>query len=188
MIESFSFSDLSRRVANLIRLGKIAEVKDAQVKVSIGKVITNWLPILSMAGDTSCWIPISVGEQVMVISPYGEMSQAVVLRSINYNSFSAPENKEEISLTSKNNVKTIGTEQLFVSFDNGIELKVGDVSISLSNGEIVLISRDASIKISNSGIQLSCGASTIDIDSSRIALNSGSISTVPPLCKCLGGL
>lgn len=188
MIESFSFSDLSRRVANLIRLGKITEIKEAHVKVAIGKVITNWLPVLSIAGDTSCWIPISVGEQVMVISPYGEISQAVVLRSINYNNFPAPVDKDEVSFSSKNDVKAIGTEGLRVSFDNGVELKAGDVSISLSNGEIVLKSGDASIKVSSSGIHLSCGSSTIDISDSSIALNSGSISTVPPVCICNGGI
>lgn len=188
MIESFSFSDLARRVANIIRLGKIVEIKDAQAKVAIGKVITNWLPILSIAGNTICWIPISVGEQVMVISPYGEMSQAVVLRSINYNNFPAPANKGEVSFASKNDVKATGTEGLHVSFDNGIELKTGDVSISLSNGEIVLKSGDASIKVSSSGIHLSCGSSAIDISDNSIALNSGSISTVPPICLCNGGI
>jgi hypothetical protein len=39
--ESFAFSDLCRRVANLIRIGKIAEIDGAQVKVVIGKVKTN---------------------------------------------------------------------------------------------------------------------------------------------------
>lgn len=204
MIESFSFSDLSRRVANLIRLGKIAEVKDSQVKVSIGKVITNWLPVLSMAGDTSCWIPISVGEQVMVISPYGEMSQAVVLRSINYNSFPAPEDKKAISLVSKSDVKANSEGKLEALFKDGMSFKVGDLSLKIADREIKLISGNASITASNdqiaiasgsaniilssSGIQLSCGSSTIDVDSSSIALNSSSITTMPPVCKCLGGL
>jgi phage baseplate assembly protein V len=84
MNESFAFSDLCRRVANLIRIGKIAEVDSAQVKVQIGKVKTNWLPIVSMAGDTNIWVPITVGEQVAVVSPYGEMAQSFVIRSIHY--------------------------------------------------------------------------------------------------------
>jgi hypothetical protein len=35
---------------------------------------------------------------------------------------------------------------------------------------------------------LSCGSSTIDLSDSNISLNSGSISTMPPVCKCAGGL
>jgi hypothetical protein len=82
MNESFAFSDLFRRVANLIRIGKIAEANGAQVKVQIGKVKTNWLPIVSTAGDTNCWIPNTAGEQVAVISPYGKIAQSFVIRSI----------------------------------------------------------------------------------------------------------
>ncbi len=46
MIESFAFSEVVRKLANLIRLGKIAEIDEAQVKVQIGRVITGWLPII----------------------------------------------------------------------------------------------------------------------------------------------
>lgn len=204
MIKSFSFSDLSRRVANLVRIGKIAEVKDAQVKVSIGKVTTNWLPILSTAGETSFYIPISVGEQVMVISPYGEMSQAVVLRSIHYNNFVAPEDKESISFSSKTDFKVNGEGKFEALFTNGFEFNSGNLSIKVSDGQIRLTSGHASIAavndgitiasgstkiaLSDSGIQLSCGPSRVDVDSGSISLNSSSISTMPPLCKCLGGV
>ncbi|GHT93684.1 hypothetical protein FACS1894122_09280 [Alphaproteobacteria bacterium] len=112
MQSSFAFSDLFRRVANLIRIGKISEVNDAQVKVEIGKVKTNWLPIVSTAGDTSCWIPISVGEQVVVLSPFGELSQSVVLRSIHYNTYDAPENENDISFNAKADIKANGEKSL----------------------------------------------------------------------------
>ncbi|MDR0555601.1 MAG: phage baseplate assembly protein V [Holosporaceae bacterium] len=105
MNESFAFSDLCRRVANLIRIGKIVEVDGAQVKVQIGKLKTNWLQIISTAGDTGVWIPITVGEQVAVISPYGEMAQSFVIRSIHYNKYAAPENKDIISMQTKGDVK-----------------------------------------------------------------------------------
>lgn len=204
MIESFSFSDLSRRVANLVRIGKIAEVKEAQVKVSIGKVTTNWLPIFSTAGNTNCWIPISVGEQVMVISPYGEISQAVVLRSIHYNNFVSPEDKNAVSFDSKADVKANSERKLEAIFKEGISFKVGDLSLKIADGEINLSSGNTSIAAENdqitinsgstnitlsaSGIQLSCGSSSIDVDSGSISLNSGSITTMPPLCVCSGGL
>ena len=204
MIESFSFADLARRVANLVRLGKVVEIKGAQVKVAIGKVTTNWLPVLSMAGDTNCWIPITVGEQVTVISPYGEMSQAVVLRSIHYNNFVAPEDKESVSFASKSDVKAKSDGKLEAVFAEGFKFNSGDLSIKIADGQITLQSGSASVTVSNDaitlasgsasislnsgGILLSCGSSNIDVSNSCISLLSSSIFTMPPLCKCLGGL
>jgi phage baseplate assembly protein V len=201
---SYAFSDLCRRVANLIRIGKIVEIDGAQVKVQIGKVKTNWLPIISTAGDTDVWIPISEGEQVAVISPYGEMAQSFVIRSIHYSKYVAPENKNDISLKTKSDVKAESEGKLEALFKNGFELKAndtyiyvydsnvkvktGNAEILASDGGITLSTRSASITLSSSGIQLKCGASTIDLSNSNISLNSGSISTFPPICKCLGGL
>jgi phage baseplate assembly protein V len=204
MNESFAFSDLFRRVANLIRIGKIAEADGARVKVQIGKVKTNWLPIVSMAGDTNIWIPITVGEQLAVISPYGEMAQSFVIRSLHYNKYAAPENKDVISLKTKANVKAESEGKLEALFKNGVELKTedtyiyvynnnvnvksGNAEVSVANGQITLNAGGASITLSSSGIQLSFGSSTIDLSSSSISLNSSSISTMPPICKCTGGL
>jgi phage baseplate assembly protein V len=220
MNESFAFSDLCRRVANLIRIGKIAEINGAQVKVQIGKVKTNWLPIISTAGDTGVWIPITVDEQVAVISPYGEMAQSFVIRSIHYNNFLPPENKNKVALKTKSDVKAESEGKLEALFKNGFELKTndtyiyvyndsvkvksGNAEVSIADGRITcnsggssIISEDnritltaggASITLSSSGIQLSCGASSIDLSNSNISLNSSSISTMPPICKCAGGL
>jgi hypothetical protein len=220
MNESFAFSDLCRRVANLIRIGKIAEVDGANVKVQIGKVKTNWLSIISMAGDTNIWIPITVGEQVAVISPYGEMAQSFVLRSIHYNKYAAPENKNDIFIKTKADVKVECEGRFEGKFDHGFELETKDtyiyvrddgvkvkcrdtefsvadgrVSFNSGNGSgifendrITLNAGGASITLSSDGIQLSCGGSTIDLSDSNISLNSGSISTMPPVCKCEGGL
>jgi phage baseplate assembly protein V len=220
MNETFAFSDLCRRVANLIRIGKIAEVDGAQVKVQIGKVKTNWLPIISMAGDTGIWVPITIGEQVAVISPYGEMAQSFVIRSLHYNKYAAPENKEAISLKTKVDVTAESDGKLKAMFKNGFELKSDDTyiyvygdsakmkhkntevaisdgriscnsgsgSIISENDRITLNAGGASITLSSDGIQLSCGGSTIDLSDSNISLNSSSISTMPPVCKCAGGL
>ncbi|GHU13205.1 hypothetical protein FACS189449_08260 [Alphaproteobacteria bacterium] len=176
MQSSFAFSDLRRRVANLIRIGKVAEVDSAQVKVSIGKVKTNWLPIVSTAGDTSCWIPITVGEQVVVFSPHGEMAQAVVIRSIHYNSFAAPENKNDISFNAKADVKANSEKKLEVTFENGIELKTNDTYIYVHNGNIQLNSGNASITASDGEITLDSGNASITATNNQVTINAGNSS------------
>ena len=204
MIESFAFSEVVRKLANLIRIGKIAEIDGAQVKVQIGRVITGWLPIISSAGETTSWTPISKGEQVVVFSPYGESAQAFVLRSIHYNSFSAPDDKNSVSLKTKSDIKVEGDQKFSASTKNGfefstgnanlkisdgtIEISSGDTHINMSSDSIVLSTGDAKLQISSSGIQLTCGSSSIDVSGGNISLSSGSITTNPPVCKCSGGL
>lgn len=204
MNESFAFSEVVRKLANLIRLGKISEIDGDKVRVQIGRVKTGWLPIISMAGESICWTPISIGEQVAVFSPYGESAQAFVLRSIHYNDFPVPENKNAISVNAKHDVNVVGKGQAEVSFDHGLNISCGNSSVNLSqngvsissgNGRIqvlddsiVLSTGDAVLSVSGGGISLSYGSSTIDLSSGSIDLSSGSISTNPAVCKCQGGV
>ena len=204
MIESFTFSEVVRKLANLIRIGKISEVNGAQVKVQIGRATTGWLPIISTAGETTSWTPISKGEQVAVFSPYGESAQAFVLRSIHYNNFSAPDDKNAVSLSTKSEIKIDSDQKFSASTKNGfefstrsanfkiaegkIEINSGEAHINMSSDSISLSNGNANIKISFSGIQLNCGSSSIDVGNGNISLSSGSITTNPPICKCSGGL
>ena len=204
MIESFAFSEVVRKLANLIRIGKISEVNGAQVKVQIGRVTTGWLPIVSTAGETTSWTPISKGEQVVVFSPFGEFAQAFVLRSIHYNNYKAPNDKNSVSLKTKSDIKVDGDQKFSASTKNGFEFSTGNANLKISDGiielssanahinmssdSIVLSTGDAKLQISSSGIQLTCGSSSIDIESGNISLSSGSITTNPPICTCIGGL
>jgi phage baseplate assembly protein V len=173
MNESFAFSDLCRRVANLIRIGKIAEVDSAQVKVQIGKVKTNWLPIVSMASDTNIWIPITVGEQVAVVSPYGEMAQSFVIRSIHYNKYTAPEKKDIISMQTKSDVKAESEGKLEALFKNGFELKVDDTYIYVYGDNVKVKSGNAEIAVTDGRISCNSGSSSLISENDKITLNAG---------------
>lgn len=204
MIESFAFSEVVRKLANLIRIGKIAEIDGAQVKVQIGRVTTGWLPIVSTAGETIAWTPISKGEQVAVFSPYGESAQAFVLRSIHYNAYKAPDNQNIVAVNTNKAMEVKSEETGSVSFDKKLTFTVGESTIELSKNNIkinsgcsrielsennlILSAGDAVLAVSGDGISLSLGSSSIDIGSGNISLNSGSITTNPPVCKCSGGL
>ena len=88
-----NFAQLSRMMENLIRLGKIEEIdlSGKCCRVRTGKLLTNWLPWISpRAGTTRTWDPPTVGEQVMVFSPSGELAAGVVLTGIFSNAHPAP--------------------------------------------------------------------------------------------------
>jgi len=81
----FSLAELSRKLANLIRFGLVAEAdyQAARVRVRCGELTTEWLPWLTAraAAEASWWAP-RVGEQVILLSPSGDPAQAVALPAL----------------------------------------------------------------------------------------------------------
>ncbi len=78
-------TEILRALQNIIRIGTIAEADyaHARVRVAISELVTGWLPwIISRAGSAVEWWAPSVGEQVIVLSPGGDLAQGIVLPAI----------------------------------------------------------------------------------------------------------
>ncbi|RJF92990.1 phage baseplate assembly protein V [Sphingomonas cavernae] len=75
-----------RPMGDLIRLGTIAEVDLAGARCTVDlddELTTDWVPWFApRAGETAIWSPPSVGEQVLLISPEGDMESAVALLGV----------------------------------------------------------------------------------------------------------
>lgn len=203
MDNGFAFSEVVRKLVNLIRIGKVSEINGDKVKVQIGRVTTGWLPIISTAGKTSCWIPISEGEQVIVFFPYGESALGFVLRAIHYNEYKVPENSEDVDIKTPFSIKIRGESRFDSKFGENFSVKVGSATLNLSEDSITIQNGDSSITLSDNAITLRSGSnsitlgenislsnsgSSINISDNNISLSSGSITTNPPVCKCEGGL
>ena len=94
-------AELNRRLDNLLRLGTIAEVDHpaTRVRVKSGDILTDWLPwIERRAGTTLDWDPPTIGEQVLILAPTGELSTALVLTGINSDFHPSPSDKPYICL------------------------------------------------------------------------------------------
>src|SRR6266576_5973233 len=97
---NFAIAELNRKLANIIRIGLIKEVdyEKARVRVQVGEFLTDWLPWITMkAGEDRSWFAPNVDEQVIVLSPFGELSLGVVLPAIYQEKYPPPENKKEIN-------------------------------------------------------------------------------------------
>ncbi len=83
-------SDLIRRVCNLIRIGKVVNVDytQAKAKVQIGDITTDFLPWLTPS--TCAWIPLQNGEQVVVLSPNGDLRMGMILPALYQSAKPAP--------------------------------------------------------------------------------------------------
>jgi len=124
---SAEIGDMQRRIANMFRVGKVAEVErdTARVKVQFGDAVTAWLPWMTgRAGAVRDWNPPSVGEQVCVCSPMGEIEAGFVMfGSINTTANAAP--------TSGENVYRID-----VPSGGTFEIRVGGATLTFSGGKI----------------------------------------------------
>ncbi|NWD56292.1 phage baseplate assembly protein V [Pseudomonas veronii] len=79
------FAALSRMLENLIRLGVIAEVQmvPPRVKVKTGQLTTAWLPWLALrAGSDREWDPPTIDEQVILVSPSGQLANGIVITGL----------------------------------------------------------------------------------------------------------
>lgn len=88
----YRIAELERQISNVLRYGTICEADypKARVRVKCGDNITGWLPWFTTraSNDVSWWAP-EVGEQVMLLSPSGDLAQAAVLPSIFQNAYPA---------------------------------------------------------------------------------------------------
>lgn len=80
-----SLAELARLIENLIRFGTVAEVQiePPRVRVKSGDITTAWRPWLNLrAGADREWDPPTVGEQVVLFSPSGNLAQGVALTGL----------------------------------------------------------------------------------------------------------
>ncbi len=95
-------ADVERRLANVTRPGTVVEADyaNARLRVKIGANTTAWLPwMTTRAGGDRSWHAPEVGEQVLVLSPSGDMAQGYILPSVFQNKHGAPADAETMHRT-----------------------------------------------------------------------------------------
>jgi phage baseplate assembly protein V len=86
--------DHDRQIGNLIMLGVIAELDEAQarVRVDCDGLRTDWIPWVEYRAGPGLrtWSAPEVGEQVVVLCPCGDPAQGVVMGSVYQEAHDAP--------------------------------------------------------------------------------------------------
>lgn len=78
-------TDLKRRVSNGVVVGKIMAVdhEKGRYRLEAGDLESDWLPMSTpRAGKTSIYSSYEEGEQVVLVSPSGDLSQAVIIGAV----------------------------------------------------------------------------------------------------------
>lgn len=72
---NYRLSELERRAAHTVLVGKVDSVSGTTCRVKIGEILTTDLPVLSFR-------KLAIGDQVLVIAHNGDLAQAFVVGSI----------------------------------------------------------------------------------------------------------
>jgi len=83
--EALAIPDMLRRLLNIVRPGEVSKVDyaKARIRVKHGDLESNWIPwATGRAGGNKIWSPPEVGEQVLMLSPGGDMSRAIAVVGI----------------------------------------------------------------------------------------------------------
>lgn len=136
---SFVTAELDRRLANIVQLGRVVEIDNANMRarVQIGDLLTPMIPVAQLAsGQIKLhWMP-SAGEQVVVYAPSGEIGGAFVSGSV-------PQNGSAVAQDETHPTIDLGGGTLVIS---------GDLTIT---GNITVTGRiDVSEDVTASGISL----------------------------------
>ncbi|AXF38221.1 putative baseplate assembly protein [Ralstonia phage phiRSP] len=139
----YALSEVERIQANLVRYGVVTELDaaNARVKCSTGGLDTDWLPwCAGRAGATSKWSAPRPGEQVVVISPYGDPAQAFVLPGFYQDDHPAPANSQDKETT----VYPDGSTVEYDSASNTLTVNVA------GSGNVVVNCKVATVKAATS--------------------------------------
>lgn len=143
MSDGWAQAETERILANMIRVGTIAQLDEAnaRVKVSVGGLSTDWLPwITARAGATRTWSAPRPGEQVLVLAPYGDPAQAVALPAIYQDSYPAPSGTKDAERV----VFPDGSTVDYNSASNTLAVTVGGA------GKVVVNCKEATINAETS--------------------------------------
>jgi len=211
-----SLAELERRINNVCQIGTISEVYTTQrpkdhydyalfAKVDIMGRTTDFFPVMAQMGEfKKHYCPPYVGEQVMVMCPFGNANMGYIMRGV-YSHDKEPithsikdrtteyveykdDTKAEISLKDEH-IKLVTPNKIIIRVENSKPIEIfaeGKVSIE-SNKDIALKCKNAKVEASES-IELK-SSSYLKIDASNCSLDEvGNLTVEGTIGDMIGDL
>lgn len=125
-------SEQQRRLHNIATIGTVFDVNpdDQTMRLDVGDNQTDWLPIPALAaGQVRVWRCPSVGEQFLLVSPSGELANAIPVLSLYSNPHPSPSNDP-------NEIRVRYNDTDFLSVntqDSQLILKINDVIFDVNS-------------------------------------------------------
>jgi len=129
--------EIDRRLSNTVLIGTVSHVEGKRYKVTAGNITTDWLRYGgTRAGALRMWSPLTVGEQVVVLSPSGDLAQGVIVASIESNAFPSPGSDGQTINVIFPDGSTLDFGGGTLSFETGAAVKIKAASIEMEAGSI----------------------------------------------------
>jgi phage baseplate assembly protein V len=172
--------DIERRMSNMVRPGTVleADYANARVKVQCGGNQTAWIPwVTSRAGEDRSWHAPEVGEQVIVLSPSGDLAQGYVMPGGVYkNDYPANANSKEISRTTYKDGAVVEYDRqnhahlVQIPAGGKATVKVGnDAQTEILPDKIThKMGGSSKIEVTSSGVKLTVGGTILNVTSSGV--------------------
>ncbi|MBF0305777.1 MAG: phage baseplate assembly protein V [Alphaproteobacteria bacterium] len=165
--------ELDRRCANLVRVGTIAEADyvTAKARVRIGDMVTDWRPwAVGCAGADVTWSAPEVGEQVMLLSPGGNLSLGVIVGGLYQQSAPPPADRPTLR-------RIVYGDGTVVEYDR--ESHRLRVDLTAATGTAEIRSGPAVLTVAPDGISLRVGASLLLVAADKIRIEADLIEKSP---------
>lgn len=142
---SLDLGELQRQISQLIRIGTVVNIAGDTAIVSIGE--ENSDPVqwaVRRAGYDAEWWAFDEGEQVVVLCPFGDMAQAIIVCSLYQDKFAAPSTNPNVHrVTYKDGTvvqhdRSASAYSVTVPSGGSITLSVGSTSLKLVDGKATL--------------------------------------------------
>ncbi|MBJ7590173.1 phage baseplate assembly protein V [Aeromonas veronii] len=187
-MNDYSLGELSRQIANLIRVGEVTETdftdpEAPRVKVAVSGFDSDWLPFgADRAGSTKTWSPLSIGEQVVILSPYGDLGQAIIVCSLYSSANPAPASSGSL----EKETYPDGTTISYDSASHTLNATIGGTTITADRGQIYLGVGGVKFVITAGGIDMQGGQVThngknIGSDHAHSGIQRGSANSDGPV-------
>lgn len=165
---SFWEAEIERRMQNLLRLGTIAEIDNAQhlVRVKTGDILTQWLEYPADIGNNyHRWRPVRIGQQVLIACISGEINNALIV-SMLYDNANPPPNTS--------------ASQDVIAFDDGTTLTYDSAESRLTAACV------GDVDVTSGGKINATAATSITLDAPQTTITGR--CTVEKLLTYLGGM
>lgn len=155
-----SLAELARLIENLIRFGTVeaVQVDPPRVRVKSGNITTTWRPWLNLrAGEDREWDPPTVGEQVILFSPSGNLAQGVALTGLSSDQHPANGDREGLHRRTYRDGAVIEYDSLAhhlrATLPGTAEL-IAAGNITLNSGGNIKIAADGNVAITGARVDI----------------------------------
>ena len=157
--------EIERKLNNLIQIGTVTQIKSsdglALARVDILGRVTDFLPVFMWANDfVKVWFPIRLGQQVAVLSPFGNADSGFILPSIYNKTCKEPSEAND--------------ENVVIEFSKGVKIVCDGENINID------VPKDINVTCVNANVK----ASNVKVDSPSIDLGLDGKGVVTGECIC----